>query len=258
MQSIILTIIAVILVLLFIGVLFLVMLIYYNNKRKQLEREKQVMKDNFEKQLLLSQLEVQEQTLSIISQEIHDNVGQTLAVAKVQLNIFELDQQETNKARIHEIKDTLSTAMTDLRDIARSLNTDRIKSFNLTESIAYQVNRINKTGSINCTFETANTEQPLNEQVKLILFRIMQESLQNIIKHSQAKEVRILFNYQPANFCITITDDGIGFDVDAISKKTDGLGLQNIISRAALIGGKINIASAADKGTSIQIITPYE
>src|SRR3954471_18017361 len=85
----IITIIAVIIVLLFLAVLFLVTILHSSNKRKQLEKEKAALKESIEKQLLMAQLEMQEQTFNIISQEIHDNVGQTLTLAKVQLAILE-------------------------------------------------------------------------------------------------------------------------------------------------------------------------
>src|SRR5664279_6194701 len=86
------TIIAVIVIMLFLGVLFLVMLFYYNNKKGQMSKEKQLMRATFDKQLLESKLEIQEQTFDMISQEIHDNVGQVLSLAKVQLGILEQKQ----------------------------------------------------------------------------------------------------------------------------------------------------------------------
>ena len=91
-DQVVFTIIAVIVILLFLGVLFLVMLFYYNNKKGQMSKEKQLMRATFDKQLLESKLEIQEQTFDMISQEIHDNVGQILSLAKVQLGILEQRQ----------------------------------------------------------------------------------------------------------------------------------------------------------------------
>jgi len=89
-DQVIFTIIAVIIVLLFLGVLFLVMLFYYNNKKGQMSKEKQLMRATFDKQLLESKLEIQEQTFGMISQEIHDNIGQVLSLAKLNLTIEHL------------------------------------------------------------------------------------------------------------------------------------------------------------------------
>src|SRR6478735_5983233 len=108
-DQVIFTIIAVIIVLLFLGVLFLVMLFYYNNKKGQMSKEKQLMRATFDKQLLESKLEIQEQTFGMISQEIHDNVGQILSLAKVQLGIME---QKQSVETVGNVKESISLAMT--------------------------------------------------------------------------------------------------------------------------------------------------
>jgi two-component system, NarL family, sensor kinase len=242
--------------LLFSGFIIAYIMIYWKRKVTH-AREVDKMKMLFNEELLKSQLAIKEETLNNISQEIHDDVGQTLSLAKLQLNIIQQGRAAENGA-LQELKDTLSHAMTTLRNIAKNLNTDNIQSTTLPQGIAQQVNQIARTGTVNIFMCIEGTERNINDHKKLILFRIMQESLQNIIKHSRARSVRIIFNYQSACLDITITDDGVGFDVNAMTKNADGLGLQNIVSRAALIGGKVNITSATDKGTSIQITTPYD
>src|SRR5664279_916259 len=101
-DQVLFTIIAVIVIMLFLGVLFLVMLFYYNNKKGQMSKEKQLMRATFDKQLLESKLEIQEQTFGMISQEIHDNVGQILSLAKVQLGILEQKPVSYTHLRAHE------------------------------------------------------------------------------------------------------------------------------------------------------------
>lgn len=245
-----------VLFLLFSGFIIAYIMIYWKRKVTHAQ-EVGKMKMVFNEELLRSQLAIKEETLNNVSQEIHDNVGQTLSLAKLQLNIIE-QSQPANSNGLHDLKDTLGQAMTNLRNIAKSLSTEKIQATSLPEGITQQVAQIARTGAVEISLCIEGSERGIDDQKKLILFRIIQEGLQNIIKHSRAHEVRIVFNYQPANLYITITDDGVGFDVDAIIKKADGLGLQNIVSRAALIGGKINISSETNKGTSIQIITPYE
>src|SRR5664279_444480 len=108
-DQVLFTIIAVIVIMLFLGVLFLVMLFYYNNKKGQMSKEKQLMRASFDKQLLESKLEIQEQTFSAISSEIHDNVGQILSLAKVQLSI--IGQGETlDKALLADAKESVGKA----------------------------------------------------------------------------------------------------------------------------------------------------
>lgn len=213
------------------------------------------MKNEFQQQLLQSQLEIQEHTFNTISQEIHDNVGQILSLAKVQLNI--IDQSESlDRTMLADAKDSVSKAMTDLRDIAKSLNSERIQLSSLPEITAQELQRINCAGLIATSIKTEGKEQNMQEQKKLIIFRIIQEALQNIIKHSKAKNVDVYFCYEADHVVVEIKDNGTGFDPSLLTKK-DGLGLQNIVNRAALIGGKADIKSIINEGTVITITSPY-
>lgn len=255
-NQVIIAIVAVIVVLLFLGILFLVMVLYYNNKKVQQLKEKQAMKDLFEKQLLQSKLEIQEQTFNFISQEIHDNVGQVLSLAKVQLNIMD-QQQEVDKSILKEVKISISKAMTELRDIAKSLSREKMQSFDLLEAITDEVKRLNSTGSIKATMTVKAYSRHLIEQYKLILFRLIQESMQNILKHAKASEIEISIDINFEKSIIVISDNGIGFDVEAELKMQSGLGLKNMINRAHLIGSKVDVQSTCQYGTTITIILPY-
>ncbi len=228
----------------------------YRNKRLQAIQEKEKMQAAFNQQLLQSQLEMQEHTSNIISAEIHDNVGQILSLAKVQLNI--IDQGETlDRSLLADAKESVSKAMTDLRDIAKSLNSGQIKLSSLQEITELELHRINRLGLMATSLKTNGETKNLQEQKKLIIFRIIQESLQNIIKHSGAKKIEIWFHYEKDNLKIEVVDNGRGFDKTLLEKK-EGLGLQNIMSRALVIGGKANINSVPGQGTVITIISPYE
>ena len=228
----------------------------YRNKRVQAIQEKEKMQAAFNQQLLQSQLEMQEHTSNIISAEIHDNVGQILSLAKVQLNI--IDQGETlDRSLLADAKESVSKAMTDLRDIAKSLNSEQIKLSSLQEITELELHRINRLGLMATSLKTNGETKNLQEQKKLIIFRIIQESLQNIIKHSGAKKIEIWFHYEKDNLKIEVVDNGKGFDKTLLERK-EGLGLQNIMSRALVIGGKANINSVPGQGTVITIISPYE
>jgi two-component system NarL family sensor kinase len=236
---------------------FIFVLITYSNKRKKLFlQEKQNLQLMFNQQLLQSQIEMQEQTFNTISREIHDNVGQILSLAKVQLNIME-QGDILNRPLLADLKDSVGKAMLDLRDIAKSLNTDRIKLSSLSEMTNHELQRIGRLGTIKTFFSTAGKEQNIGEQKKLIVFRMIQESLQNIIKHAGAKTIEVAFWYNEQTFKCKIKDDGAGFDSNLVNSK-EGLGLQNMISRAALIGGQSSIETEINKGSTITIILPYE
>jgi len=237
------------------GFFISIIVAYSNSRKKKYIQEKQNLQQQYTEQLLKSQLEIQEHTFNTISQEIHDNVGQILSLAKVQLNI--IDQSENlDRTLLSDAKDSVGKAMTDLRDIAKSLNTERIQLSSLPEITAQELQRINRAGLILTSIQTAGKEQNMQEQKKLIIFRIMQEALQNILKHSRAKNVDVFFCYEADHLAIEIKDNGTGFDKELLTKK-DGIGLQNIIHRAALIGGKADIKSIINEGTIITITSPY-
>ncbi len=255
-DQVIFTIIAVIFVLLFLGVLFLVMLFYYNNKKGQMSKEKQLMRATFDKQLLESKLEIQEQTFGMISQEIHDNVGQILSLAKVQLGIME-QKQSVDGELLGNVKESISLAMTELRDIAKSLSSERLQQLSLQDSIGQEIRRINRSGIIKVSSDIQGIEKNIPDQHKLIAFRIVQEGLQNIIKHAGASDVKVTIRYLEDRVFITIFDNGVGFDPEIELKKKDGLGLQNILRRATLVGGKADIMSKPGEGTTLQIQMAY-
>jgi two-component system, NarL family, sensor kinase len=255
-HQVIFTIIAVIIILLSLGVLFLVMLFYYNNKKGQMSKEKQLMRATFDKQLLESKLEIQEQTFDMISQEIHDNVGQILSLAKVQLGIME-QKQSVDGELLGNVKESISLAMTELRDIAKSLNSERVQTLSLQESISQEIRRINRSGFIKVSSEVQGMEKNIPDQHKLIAFRIVQEGLQNIIKHAGATDVNVTIRYMEDSMLITIFDNGVGFNPETELKKREGLGLQNILRRATLVGGKADIISKPGEGTTLQIKMVY-
>lgn len=230
-------------------------MLYYQKKKFQHMDEKRTMAENYQRQLLQTRLEMQEETFNTISREIHDNVGQLLSLAKVQLNIAQ-QHDVTDMVLLSDIKTNIGQAMTDLRDIAKSLSTDRLQLIPLTQAVEQELQRIGRNGVMLCRSHIQGQEKPLLDQRKVIVFRIIQESLQNILKHADAGEIHIDFEFAPDELHISIRDNGIGFDVQEAVQV--GLGLQNITSRASLIGGKAAVVSTAGHGTTITLRIPYD
>jgi two-component system, NarL family, sensor kinase len=243
---------------LFAFVLILVIVItavLYFNRRKRFWQEKKTLEIQFERNLLQSQLEIQEQTFRAISQEIHDNVGQTLSLAKVQVNI--IDQSEgTDKALLAEVRQNIGKALNDLRDLAKSLNSDHVQSVPLKDLISAELSRMQRSKIIETVINEEGAPQSLEHQKKLILFRAVQESLQNILKHAAASRVTVSVRHSLDTMEIKITDDGKGFELDKLDK-TNGLGLRNITNRVALLGGKAEINSFPSEGTVVTLRISY-
>lgn len=237
--------------------MIVIVLILYQRRKARHRQHIIDLNKRFSEELLKSQLEMQEETFNRISQEIHDNVGQIMSLAKVQINIM-TESNDMNRDMLNEVKLNIAKAMTDLRDIARSLSSDRIRTIGVHTAALSEAERLNKSGIIHIDVEVEGQERKMQEDKKLILFRIIQESIQNIIKHAKASETKIRFNYNAAEIEAVISDNGQGFDIAEAAGRSTGLGLSNIRTRTMLAGGRSRIESAPDAGTTITINMPYE
>ncbi len=240
-----------------IGIIMLVLV--YQKKQLQYLREKEQLKVVFEKQILESKLEIQEQTVKNISQEIHDNIGQILSLAKLTLNTINLNKPGILQEKIDDSKQLVGKAIQDLRDLSKTLDTDYVTEMGLIKSIEYELQLIRKTGSIETILITEGTFYRLPNQHELILFRIFQEVINNIIRHSKASSITVNVYFRPDNFRYQITDNGVGFDLSSVHQtevKKSGLGIRNIQNRAQLIGASFELVSEPGKGTTVKITLP--
>lgn len=234
-------------------------LFYYQRKQLMNIREKQVLETHFSQTLLQSQLEIQEQTLKNISQEIHDNVGQVLTLAKLNLATTNVADQAANE-KIKTSQHLIGKAIQDLRDLSKSLNTEYVEEMGLLRSIEYELELLQKTETIETTFSIEGQVVKFEKQKELILFRMVQETIHNIIKHADAKKISAIISFLNEEMKIVIQDDGKGFDLSPLNdtgNQSFGLGLRNITSRATLIGAKFSISSIIEQGTEVNISLPF-
>lgn len=240
--------------------LILFVTLFQKRKHKQ-QTEVIMLKENFAKELLQTQLEIQEQTLKNISQEIHDNVGQVLSLAKLNLNTMDIAKTEQLQGKIDDTLSQVSKAINDLRDLSKSFNTDNITAIGLVRAIENELEMIKKTDFLKTEFENTGLKKKLEPQKELILFRIVQEALHNIIKHAGAKIVKVSATYSDKELELQIMDDGKGFDLSPLNKEGEtgfGLGLRNMQNRAKLIGAEFIMNSNTGKGTLVKIVLPFE
>ena len=221
--------------------------------------EKRNMETKFQQEILQTQLEIQEQTLKNISQEIHDNIGQALSLAKLNLNTIPPTNDEALQQKILNSKELVSKAITDLRDLSRSLDTDYVQEMGLQRAIEYELEMIRKTGIIEANLIVEGSLFRFEKQKELILFRIVQETFNNILKHAGAKTIDVNISYAPDYFALSIKDDGKGLDLQPFNdgkNNSFGLGIRNMHSRAKLIGADFNMSSQPGKGTEVKISLP--
>jgi signal transduction histidine kinase len=238
-----------------VGIIILVLI--YQKKQLQFIQEKEQFKILLEKEILEAQLEIQELTLKHISEEIHDNIGQTLSLAKLNLNTINLDQINSIEDKISTSKELVSKAILDLRTLSKTLNTDTILSAGLLKAIEFEIAVLNKAGVFKTDLTIIGTPLKIYAQKELIIFRIFQEALNNIIKHSKAEFIHIEVDVAPQLLILTISDDGNGFVPDFENNDLkSGSGLKNMRNRAELIGGSFEIESNFNRGTIIKVKIP--
>ncbi len=215
--------------------------------------KQKIMHEEFEKQLLQTQLEIQEQTFQNISLEIHDNIGQALSFIKLNINTIDIDERDAAKEKLTESKTLLTKVIQDLRDLSKTLNTDFINEIGLANAIEQQLNILQKTGVYSTLLSVNGEAEKYQLQRELVVFRIVQELLNNIVKHAEAVSINIAMDYQAEKLLITVTDNGKGFDA---LTETNGLGLRNMLNRMTLINGFITINSKPGEGTNAVIELP--
>jgi signal transduction histidine kinase len=251
------TFLAMIIVLLFFGVIFLMMLKYYNLRRQQAAREKQEMETRFEQQLMQARLEIQEQTLTYLAEEIHDHVGQILSLARIQLSSFR-EGEAIDFPLLHDARENVARSLQDLRSLTKAMHSGHVRSFNIRKAVDEEVQRITRSGIVAVSVTSEGDEHSIGDDKQLILFRIIQECLNNCLKHARASNVNIGFVWAPAQLRIRVRDDGQGFDAERALRLKGGLGLQNILNRARLTGGTSAIHSVPGEGTTVTVQVPYE
>ncbi|MDY7396408.1 histidine kinase [Aureibaculum sp. 2210JD6-5] len=239
-------------VVLLVVVIIIIFSIFQNRKIKFLFEQKET-KQRFDEELIKSKLETQEQTLQNISWELHDNIGQLLSVARMQLNIVQPNLTEEQKSVVQETGEIISKSLQEIRSLSKLLNPEVVKNIGLHEAIQLEIDRFNRLNFINAEFNIEGKVVPINQKDEIILFRIIQEFLSNSVKHSKTNSMEISANYNKDTLAIKIQDFGIGFDGASVEK---GSGLLNMKSRAKLINTEFDLKSGKDKGVSLTLTYP--
>lgn len=225
----------------------------------EMQRNIVEIKQRFQHETMQAQQEVQEQTYLTISQEIHDNIGQILSLIRLNISTIKTEDYASTQQKITISKELLDNAIDDLRNLSKRLNMQFVKQQNFSELLQLQLNLIQKTGLYATELGIQGEDKPLDPQIKLIVFRIAQEALNNIIKHAGAKRIWVTLSYLPEKITLSIKDDGIGFDVANLLEQDHpqkGIGTNNMYYRAKLIGAEFIIQSKPGIGTLVQLTLP--
>lgn len=240
---------------------FIVTILYfYRKKQIAFQKELESLKLDYEKNLLSTQLEIQEQTFQNISREIHDHICLNLTLAKLNLVTLDPANKQQLSERINSSTEILSRSIHELSDISHSMNPELIESYGLIKVLEMEIEKMERPGLLNINYSVTGNPVFLNSQKELVIFRIIQEAFNNILKHAKAKMILLELFYNEGHIKVTIKDDGIGFlprllNENGTSKPKSGL--LNMKKRANLIDGNCDIVSEINNGTTILLSIPY-
>ncbi len=242
-------------------VAFVVSFLYITQKRNYKYNESIIqIKQDYESAILNSQIEVQAQTLQQVSEELHDNIGQMLSSVILHIEVLGRKAIPEVKTQAEQTRLLVQEVSEQVRHISRSISPQHIENFGLKDTIQYHADRINRIGVIKIDFKTEGEIREFNPKTELVMFRMVQELMNNAIKHSECENIFIKLKFENERLLISVNDDGKGFDKSQILKNKqfkDGSGLQALEKKARFINCSLTFTSN-DKGTKVTLIKDFQ
>lgn len=221
--------------------------------------ELEIMRTQQQLQELFSHIQdVKEQERLHIAREVHDEFGSLLTAIKIDLSWLIQRLPQNNQLLIDKaktIEELVNKAISSANNLAHRLRPDFLDHFGFIAAIEIEAQEFSKRSGISCTIIASHEDIELPSSHSITLFRIFQETLNNILKHAKAKSARVKIAKTADHLEFIISDDGVGFG-DMARNKPRTFGLRGIHERVAHLGGSVNIASSIESGTQITIIVP--
>jgi signal transduction histidine kinase len=223
-------------------------------ERIQLEKELNEQRVNRQRQITEAVIEAQEKERTEIGKELHDNVNQILGASNLYINTA-MTEEDMRQELLERSTELVSKAINEIRKISKSLITPGLREIGLIESIEDIIDDIRVAKpNLMIELDLQNiSEEQIEDRRKLTLFRIVQEQLNNIVKHAKATRVLIRLSIEGTSTVLVVADNGVGFDPSSHRK---GVGITNIMSRAELFNGKVEIATAPGDGCTLTVSIP--
>lgn len=226
----------------------------------KLKQEKVHQKELMRQQEIRSQavIDAEEKERQRIGKDLHDGVGQLLSAARMNVanleNVFSQQpiQQQTN---FKNAVDLIDESVKEVRVISHNMMPNMLIKSGLAKAVREFIDKIASTGKLKIELQAIGLDQRLSQNTENILFRVLQEIVNNIIKHAQATEVSIQLIRHDNEIVLLVEDNGVGFDTKNINA-FDGIGLRNIQSRIEYLNGTVDFDSQPNKGTTVNIQVP--
>lgn len=232
-------------------------LILTNDITEKLRAEAELARQRKMRQKLITEtsIKAQEREREAIGIELHDNINQLLAAAKLYMD-YAITKDKLQSERLEQSRENISQAIAEIRKLSKSLVAPSLGDETLVHIIQSLLNDFRLTTSLQIELVADHlNEAILSDEEKLMFYRIMQEQMNNIIKHAKAKKVIITFETTSSETRLSVQDDGVGFDT---SRHSPGIGLRNISTRASNHDGKVNIISSVGNGCLLEVSIPFK
>jgi len=228
-------------ILILVSLIIFLFYVFLKNKSR-LEKEK----EKLESEVSRSQIEIREEFMRNVGKELHDNIGQVLSTAKLQISMSDSSEEHADSISL------IAKSLDDIRNLSKVVDPDAIKGLGLVESCQLEMDRLDRIDAFNAEYNVYGKPFKLDQNVEIIVFRIIQESLNNCLKHADCKEIELSLHFDGSKLMIILRDEGVGFDMDLMNSSS-GSGLRNMKQRADMIGASFKIDSHVGEGTTITL-----
>lgn len=231
--------------------------LFIKYQQKKIENELRInqIRIEYDKTILNTKLEIQEEVFNNLSKEIHDNIGQKLSLVKLKLSTL---KHASEVFHSEGVIDLLGEIIIDLKKLSIGMDSNWICENGLIQALEKIAQQLRTTNLFDVELLISFNNLHFSPEKELILFRIVQEAVNNIIKHSSATKVKISVEILSDIFHMQISDNGNGFDQNNLQKYLNGAGLRNMKIRAKAVHGDFHIKSEQGLGTTVYIKIPLK
>ncbi len=211
-----------------------------------------IEKNYIQQQRTQAVLEAEERERIRIARDLHDGIGQTLAAARMTLGNY-MSKKKIDAVEMQTSLDLLEDSIKEVREISHNMMPSSLTKFGLVTALKQFTNKINSLDKLQIDLQVVGIKERFDEKIEMMLYRIVQEIISNIIRHAEARKVNIELVKHDSELILIVEDDGVGFD---INNENSGIGLKNIATRVEYLNGSVNFDSAIGYGTSVIVEIP--
>jgi len=204
-------------------------------------------------------IKAQEEERGHIARELHDDIGQRLALMAVDIQLLSKADHQPKAAfreQMENLRSQIETLSSEVHNLSHQLHPANLEQLGLVTALKGFLREIQLNGMLSIEFSQKNVPVTIGDEISLCLYRIVQEAIRNVVKHSRATKAFIELIGEPDRVCLRIFDSGVGFNPERINGEKVGLGIVSMQERVRFLEGKINIQSQSDKGTQIDVEIP--